>query len=257
MPLRLRQLCLVAHHLEPVVEDLRTIFDVEVCHRDPLVEHFGLHNAVLPFGTSFVEVVAPLTEGTTAGRYLDRRGGDGGYMVIFNGDDLGAWRTHLAEIGVRIAAPLAHGDYEGLQLHPRDTGGALLEINKTLGGEDLQGPYAPAGPDWQHAIRTTRVKRIAGAVLQADDPERLARRWGEVLAQPASRAGNGRWQVEVGNAVLRFVEARDGRGEGLAGIDLEVTDPQSITAAATACGCAWDGDAVMVGGVRFSLQTSR
>ena len=54
-----------------------------------------------------------------------------------------------------------------------------------------------------------------------------------------------------------FVEARDGRGEGLAGIDLEVTDPQSITAAATACGCAWDGDAVMVGGVRFSLQTSR
>ena len=257
MPLRLRHLCLVAHHLEPVVEDLRTIFDVEVCHRDPLVEHFGLHNAVLPFGTSFVEVVAPLTEGTTAGRYLDRRGGDGGYMVIFNGDDLGAWRTHLAEIGVRIAAPLAHGDYEGLQLHPRDTGGALLEINKTLGGEDLQGPYAPAGPDWQHAIRTTRVKRIAGAVLQADDPERLARRWGEVLAQPASRAGNGRWQVEVGNAVLRFVEARDGRGEGLAGIDLEVTDPQSITAAATACGCAWDGDAVMVGGVRFSLQTSR
>ncbi|HOX68642.1 MAG TPA: hypothetical protein PKV56_12305 [Burkholderiaceae bacterium] len=78
-----------------------------------------------------------------------------------------------------------------------------------------------------------------------------------MLAQPASRAGNGRWQVEVGNAVLRFVEARDGRGEGLAGIDLEVTDPQSITAAATACGCAWDGDAVMVGGVRFSLQTSR
>lgn len=57
--------------------------------------------------------------------------------------------------------------------------------------------------------------------------------------------------------MLRFVEARDGRGEGLAGIDLEVTDPQSITAAATACGCAWDGDAVMVGGVRFSLQTSR
>ena len=61
----------------------------------------------------------------------------------------------------------------------------------------------------------------------------------------------------VGNAVLRFVEALDGHGEGLAGIDLEVTDPQSITAAATACGCACDGDAVMIGGVRFGLQTSR
>lgn len=260
MPLRLRQLCLVAHHLEPVVEDLMAIFGVEVCHRDPLVEHFGLHNAVLPFGTCFVEVVAPLTEGTTAGRYLDRRGGDGGYMVIFNGDDLGAWRTHLAEVGVRIAAPLAHGDYEGLQLHPRDTGGALLEINRTRGGEGLLGPYAPAGPDWQRAVRTARVQRIAGAVLQADDPERLARRWAQVLARPATRAGNRPWQVVVGDAVLRFVEARDGRGEGLAGIDLVVADVPVIVAAAAARGCDrsdGDGAAVMVGGVRFSLNAAQ
>ncbi len=255
--MRLRQIALVARELEPVVDDLCGVLGLEVCYRDPGVAEFGLHNALMAIGTSFLEVVSPTREGTTAGRLLERRGGDGGYMVIFNGDDMERWRNHMGEVGVRIAASLAHGDYEGLQLHPRDTGGALLEINKTLGGEDLQGPYAPAGPDWQQAIRTKRVKRIAGAVLQADDPERLARRWGEVLAQPASRAGNGRWQVEVGNAVLRFVEARDGRGEGLAGIDLEVTDPQSITAAATACGCAWDGDAVMVGGVRFSLQTSR
>lgn len=257
MSLRLRQLCLVARQLEPVVDDLKAIFDVEVCYRDPLVGHFGLHNAVLPFGTSFVEVVAPLADGTAAGRYLERRGGDGGYMVIFNGDDLEHWRAHMGKVGVRIAAPLAHDDYEGLQLHPRDTGGALLEINRTRGGEDLQGPYVPAGPDWQRAMRTTRVKRIAGAVLQADDPERLARRWGEVLAQPASRTGHGPWQVVVGDAVLRYVEACDGRGEGLAGIDLDVADPQSIMAAATTRGCRIDGDAVMVGGVRFGLRTSR
>lgn len=74
------------------------------------------------------------------GRYLDRRGGDGGYMVIFNGDDLGRWRAHLEKGGVHIAASLAHGDYEGLQLHPRDKGGALLEINNTRGGESLLGP---------------------------------------------------------------------------------------------------------------------
>lgn len=257
MPLRLRQLCLVVRHLEPVVDDLTAIFDVEVCHRDPLVAHFGLQNAVMPFGTSFVEVVAPLREGTTAGRYLDRRGGDGGYMVIFNGDDLGRWRTHLEQVGVRIAAPLAHGDYEGLQLHPRDTGGALLEINSTRRGESLLGPYAPAGPHWQRAVRTARVRRIAGALLQTDDPELLARRWAQVLDRPATRAGSAPWQVAVGDTVLRFIEARDGRGEGLAGIDLVVADVPLIVAAAAARGCCSDGDAVTVGGVRFGLSASQ
>ena len=86
--LRLRQLCLVAAQLEPVVDDLSAVFGVEVCHRDPAVGQFGLHNALLPFGTSFVEIVAPVTEGTTAERYLERRKGDGGYMVILGSDSL-------------------------------------------------------------------------------------------------------------------------------------------------------------------------
>ena len=74
MFLRLRQLCLVAEKLDPVVDTLCQVFGVTVCHRDPEVGQFGLHNALIPFGTSFIEVVAPVTEGTTAGRYLQRKG---------------------------------------------------------------------------------------------------------------------------------------------------------------------------------------
>jgi hypothetical protein len=256
MFLRLRQLCLLARRLEPVVDDLAAVFDVAVCHRDPAVERFGLHNALLPFGTSFVEVVAPLVEGTTAGRYLERRGGDGGYMVILDSDDLARWRARAAEAGVRIAAALEHGDYAGLQLHPRDTGGALLEINTTRGGADAHGPYAPAGPHWQRALRTTRVQAIVGAALQADDPERLARRWGDLLDRPASRAdGAGEWRVALDNAVLRFVEPRDDRGEGLAAIDVHVADAHAIASTAAARGCRADAEAVEVGGVRFVLRT--
>ena len=43
MFLRLRQLCLVGLDLEPVVEDLIAVFDIEVCHRDPAVAKYGLH----------------------------------------------------------------------------------------------------------------------------------------------------------------------------------------------------------------------
>ena len=85
--LRLRQIAFVAHDLEPVVQDLQSVLGLDVCFHDPDLDVFGLHNALLPVGTQFVEVVAPIREGTAGGRYLDRRGGDGGYMVITHTDD--------------------------------------------------------------------------------------------------------------------------------------------------------------------------
>lgn len=257
MFLRLRQLCLVAHHLDQVVDDLAAVFALRVCHRDPLVERFGLQNAVLPVGSSFVEVVSPLVEGTPAGRHLERRRGDGGYMVICDTDDLPHWRTHSVNVGVRIAAELVHEDYAGLQLHPHDTGGALLEINTTRGnGADPLGPYAPAGPHWQSHLNTARVKRVAGMALQGSAPEQLARRWGEILDRPLQADGQDHWRLTLGNAVLRFIPPRDDRGDGLAAIDLEVGDAQAIRSAAVARGCPCDDEGVMLGGVWFSLRTA-
>lgn len=250
--LRLRQICLVARELEPVVNDLCAVFGVQVCHRDPEVGQFGLHNALMPFGTSFIEVVAPLREGTAAGRYLDRRQGDGGYMVILDTDGLARWRDHVEAIGVRIAAPLALGDYEGLQLHPRDTGGALLEINTTRGGQDLHGPYWPAGPHWRNAVVTDRVAGIRDAVLQTSDPAALAARWGAILRRAPQQADTG-WQIAVDNAALRFIPEADHRGEGLSGIGLHVNDAEAIRRAARARNLPVDAAGVTVGGVRFML----
>lgn len=255
MFLRLRQRCLVAGQLDPVVDSLSAVFGVPVCHRDPEVGRFGLHNALLALGTSFVEVVAPTREGTAAGRYLLRRGGDGGYMVILDTDDLPHWRRHVADIGVRIAAPLALGDYEGAQLHPQDTGGALLEINTTRGGTDVLGAYGPAGPHWQQAVCSDRVEGIAGAVLQGPDPARLAARWGQILQRPAVRHGD-EWRVAVDNATLRFVAAVDGRGEGLSGIDLRVTDGPAILRSARERGCVGDDGGVQICGVRFGWDAA-
>lgn len=256
MFLRLRQLCLVAARLEPVIEDLCAVFDVPVCHRDPAVGTFGLHNALVALGPAFVEVVSPLRAGTTAGRYLERRGGDGGYMVILETGALDPWREHVAALGVRVAAALAHGDYEGLQLHPRDTGGALLEINTTRSnGADPCGPYAPAGPRWQDSVRTGRVRAVTGAVLQGEDPARLARRWGEILRRAPQQDARG-WLLTLDNATLRFVAATDGRGEGLAEITIDAADPHAIARAAQARGCSVSAHGVALGGVLFSWHAS-
>src|SRR5690242_10705774 len=189
--LRLRQICLVARALEPAIADLAHIFGLEVCYRDGNVARYGLVNALLPISSAFLEVVAPTREGTAAGRYLERRHGDGGYMVIIDCDDIERRRARMAGIGVRIANPLDYGAYAGLQLHPGDTGGAMLELNHTPGGEPLDGPYHPAGPDWQKGVRTEVTVALLAAELQGPDPERLARRWSDILERPLGRGPSG------------------------------------------------------------------
>jgi hypothetical protein len=255
--LRLRQLCLVAHELEPAIADLGAIFGLDICYRDGNVGKYGLVNALLPIGKCFLEVVAPTRAGTAAGRYLERRQGDGGYMVIIDCDDVERRRRQVQDLGVRIANPISHETYTGLQLHPRDTGGCMLELNHTSGGESLDGPYLPAGPHWQTAVRTDVTAALLGAELQSPEPERLASRWAGILERPVSRGAAGEPTIALDLGVLRFVPQADRRGEGLAGIDLAVVDPARIVAQAERRGCAVIGESVMVCGTRFGLVTTR
>jgi len=252
--MRLRQICLVAPELEPAVAALTDVLGLAVCFRDDAVAKYGLVNAVLPVGQCFLEVVAPTRPDTAAGRYMARRGGAGGYMVIIDVADIAAAERHVGMLGVRVANPIAHGDaYRGLQLHPRDTGGALLELNWTRGGESLSGPYHPAGPDWQRTVRSDTTIALRGAELQSDDPATLAARWGRILDRPPTTMAAGDPVIALDLGTLRFVPAGDGRGEGLGGIDLAVRDPAAIRDAASARGFSVGPDWVLLCGIRIRL----
>lgn len=223
--IRMRQVCLVARSLAPVVEELRAGLGLEVCHRDPGVGKYGLENALFPVGDGFLEVVAPVREGTTAGRYLERRCGDGGYMVITQVDDLAARRRRVDAVGVRVANEIGYPQYHELQLHPRDVGGAMLSFSLQEGARSPGGPWHPAAFDGAAPARPSGpVRAMSAAELQSDDPERLARKWSDVIERPVvMRAGQR--TIALDDATLRFTEAADGRGEGLAGLDLACADP--------------------------------
>jgi len=252
--MRLRQICLVAPELEPAVAALTEILGLAVCFRDDAVAKYGLVNAVLPVGQCFLEVVAPTRPDTAAGRYLARRGGAGGYMVIIDVADIAAAERHVSMLGIRVANPIAHGEaYRGLQLHPRDTGGALLELNWTRGGESLSGPYHPAGPDWQRHIRDDTTTALRAAELQCDDPAMLATRWGRILDCTPTTGAAGDPVIALELGTLRFVQAADGRGEGLGGIDLAVRGPAAIREAAAARGLPVSPDWVLLCGIRIRL----
>ncbi len=251
--LRLRQVALVARSLAPVVEEIREVLGVEVAFRDPSVGSFGLENVLFPIGDQFLEVVAPIREGTAAERYLERRGGDGGYMVILQCDDPAERERRVAALGIRKVLEQSIDGYRVLQLHPRDTGGCFLSVDFQAGGEDRQGPWHPAGPNWRAAVRTGSVRGISAVEIQSPQPTRLASRWQEILDRPIELDGT----LRLDDAVVRFVEERDGRGEGLAALELVAVDRSRVLAAADGRGCrATDGD-VVISGTRFRLADAR
>ena len=98
---RLRQAVVAAKELEPTVARLQDELGLGEPYNDPAVGFFGLRNAVFALGDSFLEVVSPVRPDTAAGRLMQRRGGDCGYMVMFQVDDLPAARARVDSAGVR------------------------------------------------------------------------------------------------------------------------------------------------------------
>jgi hypothetical protein len=200
--IRLRQIAIVAAELDPVVDDLCRRLAVSVCFRDPGVSEFGLHNALMTVGDQFLEVVAPTQDGTTAGRLLDKRHGDGGYMAIFEVDDLDDRVEHLQRSGVRVVWGIDLPDIRGRHLHPRDVGGALVSIDEPRPA----GSWRWAGP-WQAHAEASVVSAIAGVTIGATDPAAMRTRWAALGLDHA----------------VRFVDAGP-RGDGIDGVDLVATD---------------------------------
>ena len=251
--LRLRQVCLVAADLARETELVQEILGLEVCYRDPNVARYGLENVLFPVGTDFIEIVSPTQPGTAAGRFLERHQGRHGYMVIMDCPDPAARQAHCAAIGVRTANLIRHDSYLGVQLHPKDTGGAMLEFNRTEGGEDPMGPYSPAGNDWQKAIRSDVTQRMLGVEIDCSDPAGFSGRWGEILQRPARAMADGRSRIDLDTGSINFL-LTDGAQAVLAGIELQVADREKVAKTARALGCLDARGDIQVCGVRLKLR---
>ena len=249
--MRLRQICLVAPQLEPLIPDIAAIMGLEVCYRDGNVEKYGLVNALLPVDTILLEVVAPFQAGTAAGRFIEKTGGRGGYMAIFCCDDPEAYAARANAMGVRTANVITHAPYRGMQLHPRDCRAAFIEFNHTDGSDDVMGVYPPAGPDWQKHIRKNVTQALVGVEMQSPDPVGLAEHWGSIIGVAVSKSADGAAELKLPNATLRFVTGAD---EIMGALEFRVGDIAKVRDAAKARGYAVSGNTFFIGGVDFRLS---
>jgi hypothetical protein len=213
----LRQVALVARDCAQVAGELRQAFGWAQPFHDPGVGEFGLTNAVFAVGDTFVEVVAPARPDTTAGRYLERRGGDGGYMAIFQVPDLAAPRRRLAGLGVRVVWTADLPDMASIHLHPRDVPGAIVSLDWAAPAES----WRWAGPSWTGQAPEHAPGGVTGLTIEVSDPSAAAQRWAAVLGISATSDGITTVAVLPGSGQrLRFGPARAGHGEGITAVTI-------------------------------------
>lgn len=245
--MRLRQIALLAEDLAAAHADISAVLGVDYAYDDPGVGKYGLRNAVFPVGDTFLEVVSPKQPGTSAGRLLQKRGGDGGYMVILQVDDLALARARVRDASARVA-DLTDGDgFAFTHIHPKDIGGAILSLDHMKPKERWEW----GGPDWQSHVRTDTSVAVVGAELQSENPAELAARWSQVLGRGAAEDGE-LWRIRLDHSEIRFVAEIDGRGEGLGGFDVVVRNVKEVQARAAARGLLEKGT-VMLAGTRVGL----
>ncbi len=260
-PIRLRQICLIVDALEPVLDVLTEVFELQVCYgkadlsrygvaprpipefQTAFFEGLGLASAILPVGDCFLELVAPTRADTAAGRYLARKG-PGGYMVITEVDSATPYARRAAEQNVRLAGEVDYPTYGEQQMDPRDIGAAILSFSEQREGKPFDGGWYPAGPDWRRCVAPA-YQGIRAAVLTAADPESVARKWGAMIGRPARETEKGCFEIDLDGARLKFAF---GNANRLTAIEIEVNDFGALRERCAAAGLDTDGK----GEIRFA-----
>lgn len=233
---RLRQAVIVAEQLEPLATALQSALHLQEPFRDPGVGQFGLINVVFAIEDCFLEVISPVKPDTAAGRYLERHGGDGGYMALFDIEDLEGARSRAEQSGVRVVWQIDLPDISGTHLHPADMRGAIVSLDRS----DPYGSWRWGGPQWTARTDRGAPARLAGMTVAVADPVAVAARWGHVLGVPVDGGGHPMLLLDGGR--VDFLAAEEEDAEGVVEIALEL--PSELRAGR---------EAIELGGVRLRL----
>jgi hypothetical protein len=220
---RLRQAVVVAEDRDAILAAWQREFGLGSAFDDPGVAEFGLHNWVVPVADAFLEVVAPTQPNTTAGRYMERNGGDAGYMVIFQVADIGSARNHLRAEGCRTVWNADLATVSGTHLHPADSGGAIISVDQPRPSSS----WLWGGPDWEANVRTDVLSGLCGIVVADPKPDQLRERWARLLQLqftkgPADTTTD-MATLPSGDTVRIIDSALAENRVGLVGIDLRAT----------------------------------
>ena len=245
--MRIRQVALAASDLEKTDATLRRLLGCDQSYADPEIIYFGLDNRLYTLGDCFLEVVSPVKPNTAASRFLDRRGGDGGYMVIVQVENLAQEQVRLADTDIRTVFADDRGNAKAIHLHPKDVPGAIPSLDEMSPPES----WLWAGDGWEQ--RAGRyVRGILAVEIRSLDAKATGQCWAEAYGIELMPAGD-RWRLEMGGTEIRFTHDAEATEPALMAIDVDAVDLNAICAAADGLGLERDGHVVTVCGVAFNF----
>ncbi len=127
---------LAVPNLDEAIKLHTEVFGWRVLHRETNEEQ-GVEEAMLGTGdqgaeNAQIQLLAPLSENSTIGKWLAKNGGRGGIQQLaYRVRDIDAVCATLRERGVRMLYPEPKIGTGGSRIqfaHPKDTGGVLLEL---------------------------------------------------------------------------------------------------------------------------------
>lgn len=216
---------IAARDLDAVAGELRSRLGLGEPYSDPGVEHFGLRNAVFALGDTFLEVVSPVRPDAPAARLLDRRGGDTGYMLMFQVEDLDAARERVREAGVREVFDVSLDGMAEVHLHPVDMRAAIVSLSRP----EPPDAWRWGGPGWEER---RAPYRLTGATITVSQPVSVGYTWQTVLGAELYKVG-----VRV---------SADEFDRGLTEIFLVADDPEQVPV---------QREPLVIGGVQFVFES--
>jgi len=186
------------------------------------VGEFGMRMRMFRVGNIDFEIMEPTGSGGMIAKFLEREG-EGIHHIAFEVDDILDAVRRMKWHGVDIIDenPFPIEGLKAVFLHPRSTGGVLIELIEgdptwIDGGvlpESLQAPPPGAG---------LAVEGIVEVGISAKDPEEAVELYTTVLSGGGSEGARG--VVTVGNIGVRFSKVPPGGRPGIHHVTLKVVD---------------------------------
>ena len=239
---RIRQLVFASNeHAD--IEQLRYVLGLGDGFVDPGVGEFGLTNGVFSIGDQFLEVVVPTQPNTAAGRFIERGGGLGGYMAIFQTDDLARVREAADALNIRRVWNIDLPDICASHLHPADIGAAIVSIDEAK----PEGSWRWGGPNWQDNTAPGSLQHLQ---VTAKDPREMSEKWGRVLGLSPTSTGHELYDLALSAGSISFVP---GDRDHLSAYTVLHSDPAGCLARAAERELSTDASSFRFAGVKVSV----
>ena len=249
--MRLRQLVFVSKERDRLAKEICDVFDLKEAYNDPGLISFGLENVLIPLNDTFFEIVMPVKENTTAERFFEKTGGEGGYMIIVDVENFEQENKRVESSEIKI---IWNGDRQEkgihartIHLHPKQVGGAILSLDKMI----PENEWLWAGTKWQECINNSLVDCLSGVILQSSNPDKLCSQW--ELALGKQRDSGDMLNISLDQSNISFIKDSNSKEDGIYAFVIKTLDRSAILEKAKSKGFLVN-DEISLGGVKIILE---